>query len=116
MTGASEIERFLVAHACNMTRGGEKREWNSLGMYRTDLWFVAQTGKFPLCVDVPTSYDCSCLVYDCGSRGRDGTPRALWYGLEFVRYTLSKMSSRETVLRLVGARAVFRVARASLTG
>ncbi|EFJ44106.1 hypothetical protein VOLCADRAFT_95748 [Volvox carteri f. nagariensis] len=32
-----------------------------------------------------------CLVYDCGSRGRNGTPRALWYGLEFVRYTLSKL-------------------------
>ncbi|KAG2442952.1 hypothetical protein HXX76_003027 [Chlamydomonas incerta] len=33
----------------------------------------------------------TCIVYDCGSRRRDGTPRALWYGLEFVRYCLTQL-------------------------
>ena len=33
-----------------------------------------------------------CLVYDFGSRNKKrGAPRALWYGLEFVRYCLSKI-------------------------
>lgn len=32
----------------------------------------------------------SCVVYDYGSRDKKrGTPRALWYGLEFVRYALN---------------------------
>ena len=31
----------------------------------------------------------SCLVYDFGSRNKKrGAPRAVWYGLEFVRYAL----------------------------
>jgi len=33
-----------------------------------------------------------CLVYDFGSRNKKrGAPRALWYGLEFIRYALEKM-------------------------
>ena len=33
-----------------------------------------------------------CLVYDLGSRNKKrGAPRAVWYGLEFVRYALSKL-------------------------
>lgn len=33
-----------------------------------------------------------CLVYDFGSRNKKrGAPRAIWYGLEFVRYALSKL-------------------------
>ena len=32
----------------------------------------------------------SCVVYDYGSRDKKrGVPRALWYGLEFVRYALN---------------------------
>ena len=32
----------------------------------------------------------SCVVYDYGSRDKKrGAPRALWYGLEFVRYALN---------------------------
>ncbi|KAG2484115.1 hypothetical protein HYH03_017066 [Edaphochlamys debaryana] len=38
-----------------------------------------------------------CLVYDCGSRAREGTPRALWYGLEFVRYCLSRSWLKQSV-------------------
>eukprot|EP00198_Chlamydomonas_reinhardtii_P014029 XP_001703366.1 predicted protein [Chlamydomonas reinhardtii] len=43
----------------------------------------------PLLQQLGLSY--SCIVYDCGSRRRDGTPRALWYGLEFVRYCLTQL-------------------------
>eukprot|EP00890_Picochlorum_soloecismus_P001048 jgi/Picsp_1/1944/NSC_05410-R1_protein len=33
-----------------------------------------------------------CLMYDFGSRNKKrGAPRAIWYGLEFVRYALSKL-------------------------
>ncbi|GLI66840.1 hypothetical protein VaNZ11_010822 [Volvox africanus] len=49
-----------------------------------------------------------CLVYDCGSRGRDGTPRALWYGLEFVRYTLSKLWLRRPCPALLRGKNVSR--------
>ncbi|GLC37623.1 hypothetical protein PLESTB_001666900 [Pleodorina starrii] len=49
-----------------------------------------------------------CLVYDCGSRGRDGTPRALWYGLEFVRYTLSKLWLRQPCPALLRGKNVAR--------
>jgi hypothetical protein len=32
---------------------------------------------------------CSCIVWDCGCRNKhNGAPRALWYGLEFVRFAL----------------------------
>lgn len=34
----------------------------------------------------------SCLVYDFGSRDRKReAPRALWYGLEFVRFALNSL-------------------------
>ncbi|GFR45807.1 hypothetical protein Agub_g7263, partial [Astrephomene gubernaculifera] len=49
-----------------------------------------------------------CLVYDCGSRGRDGTPRALWYGLEFVRYTLTKLWFRRSSPALLRGKNVAR--------
>ena len=30
-----------------------------------------------------------CLVWDLGSRNKEiGIPRAIWYGLEFIRYVL----------------------------
>ncbi|GAB4816209.1 hypothetical protein N2152v2_003255 [Parachlorella kessleri] len=33
-----------------------------------------------------------CLVYDLGSRNKKrGAPRALWYGLEFVKYALTRL-------------------------
>jgi hypothetical protein len=32
-----------------------------------------------------------CIVYDGTTRGRDGVPRALWQGLEFVKYVLEKV-------------------------
>jgi hypothetical protein len=39
----------------------------------------------------------SCLVYDYGSRDKKrGTPRALWYGVEFIRYALNKTWFGET--------------------
>ena len=46
----------------------------------------------------------SCLVYDYGSRDKKrGTPRAIWYGLEFIRYALNKTwfgkSDRLPILR-----------------
>lgn len=32
----------------------------------------------------------NCMVYDYGSRNKKrGVPRALWYGLEFVRFALN---------------------------
>jgi hypothetical protein len=34
---------------------------------------------------------CSCIVWDCGCRNKhNGAPRALWYGLEFVRFALQR--------------------------
>jgi hypothetical protein len=34
---------------------------------------------------------CSCVVWDTGCRNRKtGAPRALWYGLEFIRFTLNR--------------------------
>jgi hypothetical protein len=36
----------------------------------------------------PSGYNC--MVYDYGSRNKKrGVPRALWYGLEFVRFALN---------------------------
>lgn len=33
----------------------------------------------------------SCIVWDCGCRNRtNGAPRALWYGLELIRWVLSR--------------------------
>lgn len=47
----------------------------------------------PACPPCPNR--CSCLVYDCGSRTHSGpgvgNPRALWVGLEFVRYAYTKV-------------------------
>lgn len=35
--------------------------------------------------------DCSCIVWDCGCRNRhNGAPRAIWYGLEFIRFALNR--------------------------
>lgn len=34
---------------------------------------------------------CSCIIWDCGCRNRhNGAPRAIWYGLEFVRFALNR--------------------------
>jgi hypothetical protein len=34
---------------------------------------------------------CSCVVWDTGCRNRKtGAPRALWYGLEFIRFALNR--------------------------
>ncbi|PNH03146.1 hypothetical protein TSOC_010822 [Tetrabaena socialis] len=50
-----------------------------------------------------------CLVYDCGSRARDGSPRALWYGLEFIRYTLTRAWLRQTPTAWLRGRNVTRM-------
>lgn len=44
-------------------------------------------------VTLPCSHVCmcSCVVWDTGCRNRKtGSPRALWYGLEFIRFTLNR--------------------------
>lgn len=39
---------------------------------------------------------CRCLVWDFGSRNRKrGVPRAIWYGLEFLRYAATLMWLRK---------------------
>ncbi|KXZ46605.1 hypothetical protein GPECTOR_42g816 [Gonium pectorale] len=57
-----------------------------------------------------------CLVYDLGSRGRDGTPRALWYGLEFVRYTLTKLWLRKPCPAVLRGKNVARTFEAHIRG
>ncbi|KAK9852863.1 hypothetical protein WJX84_010876 [Apatococcus fuscideae] len=52
-----------------------------------------------------------CLVYDLGSRNRvQGVPKAVWYGLEFIRYALEMLWMRrsgEVFLRGVRCTANF---------
>lgn len=44
----------------------------------------------------PVLLPCRCLVYDCGSRNKTSlAPRAVWHGLEFLRYTLNLVWRRQ---------------------
>ena len=49
---------------------------------------AALSGRCPVPCNFPPTR-CSCLVYDLGSRNKKrGAPRAIWYGLEWVRFAL----------------------------
>jgi hypothetical protein len=51
---------------------------------------TASQSQHALCMRV-----CSCVVWDTGCRNRKtGAPRALWYGLEFIRFALNRCWSK----------------------
>ena len=98
---AGDADAYIARHFVNLKNGVEAiPTLDALGIpheylrIQSTMCEVGDMEKVLLELDanflVSAALGYSCVVYDYGSRDKKrGVPRALWYGLEFVRYALN---------------------------
>lgn len=98
---AADADAYVARHFVNLKNGVEAiPTLDALGIphdylrIQSTMCEVGDMEKVLLELDatflVAAALGYSCVVYDYGSRDKKrGVPRALWYGLEFVRYALN---------------------------
>jgi hypothetical protein len=91
----------MTRHYLNLTNGIEALSLHSLPLSNVHFINVQSTAceqkRWSWLLDnldsdllIHLALGSDCIVYDGTAHGRDGIPRALWQGLEFVKYVLER--------------------------